>query len=161
MTFFSWFAAIALVIPSAPQSKPEIRLQIDNKPVVLSDPRIQSATATSGRPTFVVMGDLGDETVFIRCTIPQAKPGSYPVRVMRVRPDGEPKASLNIDSRPTSGLPLLRPNGGTLEIQGIEIGEHELISQLKAEFNGRMSVSDGATHEVVLSVEWNSTEPNP
>ena len=155
LLLLSFFA----VVESAPPATPSISLQIDGKDVKLAKPRIQSATTTSGRPTFVVMGDLGSETVFVRATVPKAEPGSYPVRVMRVlRPEGPPRASLNIDSRPESGLPLLRPDGGTLEVKTISVDDKELISRFEASFNGEMSVSAGTKHAVVLSVRWDSAE---
>jgi hypothetical protein len=157
MNFLQVVCFLTMVAPAAPTGvTPTMSLIIDDKPVALTNVRIQSATTTSGRPTFVIMGDVGKETIFVRATIPQAKPGNYTLRSIRGRSD-EPRAWLNIDCRPESGVPVLRAEGGTLEVRAMSVNELEQISQLDVAFSGEMSVTAGTRHKVVLSIGWTKT----
>ena len=158
MSLVQCLAVPLLLITSAPKAEPQMELRIDGKEIALANLRLQSATTTSGRPTFVVMGDLGGETVFIRATLTSAKPGEQTLRVFPQR-SKSPVASLNIDSRPESGVPLLRPSGGTLTVSSIATNELEHIVKLALHFKGKMLLVRGPNHEVELSLRWDSTDP--
>lgn len=140
---------------SAPKTKPSIELRIDGKDVPLSDVNFQSATTTAGYPTFVLMGGVGKETIFIRADFPKAEPREFEIREFRKFRKGEKSlASLNIDCRAQSGIPLLRPNGGTLHIHEINVDNRDVIVSLKMTFQGNMILSSGKKHEVALKINW-------
>lgn len=156
----SLLCVLMLGVSSAPKGvAPEVSLSIDGEPVALMNARLQSATTTAGRPTFVVMADLGEEHVFMRATLPEPEPGVYTLRSMRLRAESEPRAWLNIDSRPESGLPLLRADGGTLEVRAIAVDDAELIQAIEITFSGEMGTTAGTRHGVTLSIRWQAAPP--